>query len=393
MPPVDSSPQPFTVRTDQAVLDDLGDRLRRTRWTDQIPGTGWEYGTDLAYLRDLCEYWGDGFDWRAAEARINRWPHVLTTVDGTPIHAIHARSPHPGAVPLLLIHGWPGSVIEFLDVIDRLADPPAYGGDPAEAFHVVCPSLPGYGWSGPTREGGWHIRRVADALVELMARLGYPRFAAQGGDWGGIAASLLGAHHPDRLLAIHLNLVLAPPPDEAMMAALSAAERAALERVVRFTQTETGYQAIQGTKPQTLAHGLADSPAGLAGWIVEKFRAWSDCDGDVEKAISRDDLLTNITTYWVTGTIGSSVRLYRESMRAGLFGPPDRPVTVPTGVAVFPREIVTPPRRCVEAHYDLRYWSELPRGGHFAALEQPELFAEDVRAFFRLLRDGAHEIG
>jgi microsomal epoxide hydrolase len=377
---------PFTIHTDQSVLDDLRDRLRRTRWTDQMAGTGWDYGTDVDYLRELCGYWADGFDWRATEARLNRWPHLRTTIDGTQVHAIHATSPHPGAVPLLLTHGWPGSVIEFLGVIDRLVDPPSYGGDAADAFHVVCPSLPGYGWSGPTPEPGWHVRRVADAWAELMTRLGYPRFAAQGGDWGGLITAQLGAYHPQRLLGIHLNLVPPPRPTKEQLAMASPAELESLTAMKRFQETETGYQAIQGTKPQTLAHGLADSPAGLAGWIIEKFRTWSDCGGDVEKAFSRDDLLANLTTYWVTETIGSSIRLYYESLHAGLFGAPDQPITVPTGVAVFPREIYIPPRRFVESHYDVRSWNEMPRGGHFAAMEQPELFVADVAAFFRTLR-------
>ena len=379
-------PEPYSIKTAQSVLDDLRERLVRTRWPDQIDGAGWDYGTESGYLQDLCAYWANGYDWRSAEQRLNEWPHFLTTIDGTGLHFIHARSTHAGAIPLLLTHGWPGSIVEFLRVIGPLVDPPAHGGDAADAFDVVCPSLPGYAWSGPTRQRGWDVRRVADALAALMTELGYERFGAQGGDWGGLLTSQLGAYHAHRLLGIHLNLVITPPPTEADMAGLSEAELAALGRMAAFQRTEFGYQAIQGTKPQSLAYGLNDSPAGLAGWIVEKFRTWSDCGGDVERAFSRDDLLTNIMAYWVTGTIGSSTRLYYESMKGGAFPVPDIRVSAPTGVAVFPKEIFSPPRRWVENHYHLCHWSELPRGGHFAAMEQPALFVEDVRAFFRLFR-------
>jgi microsomal epoxide hydrolase len=380
------SVEPFVIDVEQSILDDLQDRLRRTRWTDEIPGTGWEYGTDLGYLQALCAYWLDAYDWRTQEARINRWPNFLATVDGTRIHFIHARSPHPTAVPLLLMHGWPGSIVEFLAAIDPLVDPPAHGGDATDAFHVICPSLPGYTWSGPTAERGWNIRRVADGFVRLMVELGYERFAAHGGDWGALAASQMGAHHAANLLGIHVTIVLTPPPGAADLAGLSEQELATLMRAAEFQMTGTGYSAIHRTRPQTLAHALADSPAGLAGWIIDKFRAWSDCDGDVERAFTRDDLLTNIMAYWVTGTIGSSIRMYYESMQADQYPVPDIPVTAPTGVAVFPKEIFTPPRRWVENHYNLQHWSELPRGGHFGAMEQPELFVADVRAFYRSLR-------
>jgi microsomal epoxide hydrolase len=377
----------FAIEVEESVLDDLHERLRRTRWTDQMEGTGWDYGTDLGYLQELCSYWLETYDWRAAEKRLNQWPHFLTRVDGAQIHFIHVRSPHPDAIPLLLIHGWPGSVVEFLDVIGPLVDPPAHAGDAADAFDIVVPSLPGYAWSGPTNARGWDVRRVADAFSVLMTELGYERFGSQGGDWGGLITSQLGAHHADRLVGIHLNLVVTPPPAEADVMALPEGELAKLGRMQEFQRTETGYQAIQSTRPQTLAHGLSDSPAGLAAWIIEKFRAWSDCDGDVERAFSRDDLLTNVMAYWLTGTIGSSIRLYYETMRDGGFPAPDIPIRVPTGVAVFPREIFTPPRSWVEQHYDLRHWTEQPRGGHFAAMEQPDLFVDDVRTFFRVLRE------
>ncbi len=376
--------EPFTVAVAQSVLDDLSARLRATRWPDALPGSGWDYGTDLGYLRDLCRTWADGFDWRRQEARLNAWPQHVTEIDGARLHYLHARSPHPGALPLLLTHGWPGSVVEFLSVLGPLVDPPAHGGDPADAFTVVCPSIPGYGWSGPTRERGWDVRRVARALAALMAELGHDRYGAQGGDWGGIATAHLGVLDAAHLVGIHLNMANAPRPrgDDST---LDAQEQADLADMRAFKARETGYQAIQGTKPQTLAYALNDSPAGLAGWVVEKFRAWSDCGGDVESVVDRDDLLANLTTYWVTGTAGSAARLYYETFCALPVMPTQR-VEVPTAVARFPREIYRPPRAWVEAAFDLRRWTVMPRGGHFAALEQPDLLVEDVRAFFRDLR-------
>ncbi len=376
--------EPFAVAVAQSVLDDLSARLRATRWPDALPGSGWDYGTDLGYLRDLCRTWADGFDWRRQEARLNAWPQHVTEIDGARLHYLHARSPHPGALPLLLTHGWPGSVVEFLSVLGPLVDPPAHGGDPADAFTVVCPSIPGYGWSGPTRERGWDVRRVARALAALMAELGHDRYGAQGGDWGGIATAHLGVLDAAHLVGIHLNMANAPRPrgDDST---LDAQEQADLADMRAFKARETGYQAIQGTKPQTLAYALNDSPAGLAGWVVEKFRAWSDCGGDVESVVDRDDLLANLTTYWVTGTAGSAARLYYETFSALPVMPTQR-VEVPTAVARFPREIYRPPRAWVEAAFDLRRWTVMPRGGHFAALEQPDLLVEDVRAFFRDLR-------
>ncbi|MDP9435613.1 MAG: epoxide hydrolase [Actinomycetota bacterium] len=376
--------EPFAVAVAQSVLDDLSARLRATRWPDALPGSGWDYGTDLGYLRDLCRTWADGFDWRRQEARLNAWPQHVTEIDGARLHYLHARSPHPGALPLLLTHGWPGSVVEFLSVLGPLVDPPAHGGDPADAFTVVCPSIPGYGWSGPTRERGWDVRRVARALAALMAELGHDRYGAQGGDWGGIATAHLGVLDAAHLVGIHLNMANAPRPrgDDST---LDAQEQADLADMRAFKARETGYQAIQGTKPQTLAYALNDSPAGLAGWVVEKFRAWSDCGGDVESVVDRDDLLANLTTYWVTGTAGSAARLYYETFCALPVMPTQR-VEVPTAVARFPREIYRPPRAWVEAAFDLRRWTVMPRGGHFAALEQPDLLVEDVRAFFRDLR-------
>jgi microsomal epoxide hydrolase len=373
----------FRIDVPDEVLDDLRARLAATRWPDQIPGSGWGYGTDTAYLRELCETWRASFDWRAQEVRFNRWPHHLTEIDGQQVHFIHARSPEPGALPLLVTHGWPGSVAEFLDVIDPLRDPANHGGDPADAFHVVCPSMPGYGWSGPTREPGWDVRRVAQTLRELMGRLGYDRYGAQGGDWGSMVSAQIGAIDREHVAGVHLNMVVAFPPADAPE--LTEQEQRDLDDLQRFLTEGTAYQQVHGKNPQTLGIGLNDSPAGLASWIVEKFHAWTDHDGNLEDAVSRDHILTNLTVYWVTQTINSSIRLYCESQRSGRFPPLDR-VEVPVGVAVFPREILRAPRAWADATYNIVHWNRYDRGGHFAALEEPDLLIDDVRAFFRPLR-------
>ncbi len=383
-----SAATPFRIEVPDDVLADLRDRLARTRWPAQLDDAGWDYGTELSYLQELCAYWQNDFDWRAAEHGLNSWPQFETEVDGEHLHFIHARSPHADAVPLIITHGWPGSVVEFLDILGPLTDPVAHGGDAADAFHVVCPSMPGYGWSGPTHQQGWDIRRVAEANATLMARLGYERYGAQGGDWGAIATTLLGLADPDHLIGLHVNMVIAGPPTGSTnpMQGLTEAEMQAVADMTHFQQQETGYQAIQGTKPQTLGYGLTDSPAGLAGWIVEKFRTWSDCNGDVESSFTKDELLTNITAYWVTNTISSSVRLYCESQRARANGPAPDFVEVPTGVAIFPKELYRAPRSWAEAAYNIKHWTVMPRGGHFAAMEEPELLVDDIRAFFRLVR-------
>jgi microsomal epoxide hydrolase len=374
----------FRVEVSDAEIDDLRHRLRNTRWPDQIPGSGWGYGTDLEYLRDLCATWESTFDWRAQEARFNRWPHHRTVIDGHPVHFIHARSPEPDALPLLVTHGWPGSVAEFLDVVEPLRDPRAHGGDPRDAFHVVCPSIPGYGWSGPTQEPGWDVRRVASAWTQLMARLGYDRYGAQGGDWGSMISSQVGHLDPDHVVGVHLNMVLAFPPADGG-GELTEQEQQDLADLNTFLAEGTAYQQVHGKNPQTLGYGLTDSPAGLAGWIVEKFHAWTDHDGDLEDAIDREHILTNLSVYWFTRTINSSVRLYCESLRAGRFPPFDR-VDVPVGCAIFPKEIIRAPRAWAEAAYNVQRWTRFDRGGHFAALEEPDLLVDDVRAFFRELR-------
>ena len=306
------------MKVSDADIADLRERLSRTRWPDQLADAEWDYGTERSYLEQLCEHWRAAFDMRAFEQRCNAFPQFLTTVDGQRIHFVHVRSPEPEARPLLLTHGWPGSVAEFWDVIGPLSDPVSHGGDPAQAFHVVVPSLPGYGFSGPTNERGWDCGRIAGAFSVLMDRLGYDRFFAQGGDWGSLITLALGANFSDRVAAVHVNLLaVQPPSDGDAMAGLTDAELAGLAAGQHFIRHESGYQAIQSTKPQTLAYALTDSPAGLAGWIVEKFRTWSDCHGELERTIPRDRLLDNITIYWLTGTINSSMRLYYETLREG----------------------------------------------------------------------------
>jgi microsomal epoxide hydrolase len=378
----------FEIRVSDQDLDDLRERLSRTRWPDQIPGSGWDYGTELGYLQELCEYWREKFDWRAQEALLNRFEHYRTEIDAQPLHFLHARSKVPEALPLVITHGWPGSVFEFYKILGPLTDPESHGGDRADAFHVVCPSMPGYGWSGPTREPGWDVRRVAGVVAKLMARLGYARYGAQGGDWGALVTTHLGLLDAAHLCGLHLNMVVAGPPPGAAdpMEGVSPEEAQGIADLGQFQLHETGYQQIQGTKPQTLGYALTDSPAGLAGWIVEKFRSWSDCDGDVERRFTKDELLTNVMIYWVTRTINSSVRLYCESMRAGRFAVADEKVEVPTGCAIFPKEMIRPPRRWAEAYFDVQRWSVMESGGHFAALEEPRVLVEDVRAFFRELR-------
>jgi pimeloyl-ACP methyl ester carboxylesterase len=372
---------PFRIEIDDATLDDLQQRLARTRLPDQIADTGWEYGTELEYLKDLVGYWQNKFDWRAQEARLNSFDHFKTNIDGQSIHFLHAPSKHANALPICISHGWPGSIAEFLKIIDPLRDPEAHGGRAEDAFHVVCPSLPGYGFSEPTRSRDWDTARMAKAFAEIMSRLGYERYGAQGGDWGALITTQLGLLDPDHVCGIHLNMPLGTPggADD-----LTDQEKADLADLAAFQEKETGYQRIQSSKPQTLGFGLNDSPAGLAAWIVEKFRSWSDCDGDVESSYTKDELLTNIMIYWVTQTITSSTRLYYEVMGKGRFA--TGKVEVPTGVARFPKEIMRFPRKWIEKNYNVTHWTAMPRGGHFAAMEQPELLIDDLRKFFATVR-------
>ncbi len=377
-----TSIEAFHVRVDDAVLQDLRHRLERTRLPDQIEGTGWEYGIPIDYLRELVEYWRDTYDWREQEARLNSFEHYRTSVDGQGIHFIHARSAQPDALPLLLTHGWPGSGVEFLDVIPRLTDPEAFGGRPGDAFHVIAPSLPGYGFSDPPRSPGWDIQRIAESFVELTGRLDNPRYVAQGGDWGSQVTTRVGALDPEHCAAIHLNMALgirpqAPEP-------LTEEEQADLAAMKHFADEESGYANEQGTKPQTLGVALNDSPAGLLAWIVEKFRAWSDCDGHPENCFTRDQLITNVMVYWVTRTSASSARLYWETKHSASGAPPF--VGVPTGVARYPKEVLRWPRSWVERQYNVVHWAVMDRGGHFPAMEQPDLFVDDLRRYFRTAR-------
>ena len=384
--PAMASIEPFRIAVPDADIDDLRTRLRDARWPDQLPDSGWDYGADYEYLKPLARYWADTYDWRAHEAELNRFPGFLTEIQGQRIHFLHVRSPHADALPLVLTHGWPGSISEFARCIDPLVNPTAHGGTAADAFHVVVPSLPGYGWSGPTTEPGWNVRRTASAWAELMARLGYTRYGAQGGDWGSFVTRHLADLDAEHLCGIHVNMMSAMPPGNADdLADLSPREQAQLARTQDYMSSGSGYVAIQSTRPQTLAYGLNDSPIGLLSWIIEKFWAWADHDGHPEDAVSRDELLTNVSIYWFTQTAGSSARMYYESITSGAVSPPDI-TTVPLGVGWYPDEILMARRRWIEAKNNLVYWYEADRGGHFAAMEEPATFVDDVRAFFRLVR-------
>jgi len=374
--------EPFEVVIPDDDVDDLRRRLATTRWPDPAPAAEWEQGTDLAYLRELVDYWRADFDWRAQERRLNGLDHFLTEIDGQRVHFVHARSRHPAALPLVLSHGWPGSFVEFLDVFGPLTDPP----DPADAFHVVAPSLPGYGLSAPLSGPGWHPRRIAEAFTALMAGLGYTRYGVQGGDWGSVVSQNMADLAPDRVAGLHVNFVSVSRPRDDRDRELDPEEKASMDRLAAFQATGTGYSAIQSTKPQTLGYALDDSPTGLAAWIVEKFRAWSDCGGDVERSFTKDQLLTNVALYWFTRTATSSARLYYEMRLAGRAALPRARVDVPTGVANYPGEIGRVPRRWVEHRYRVTHWVEQPMGGHFAAMEVPDLFVDDVRSFFRTVR-------
>ncbi|GAA0845435.1 MULTISPECIES: epoxide hydrolase family protein [Streptosporangium] len=377
---------PFVLDIAQADLDDLTDRLAATRWPDEQAGAGWSQGVSMAYLKELTAYWRTGYDWREHEAHLNRFPQFTTRIDNADIHFLHVRSPQADALPLLITHGWPGSIVEFLDVIGPLSDPRAHGGDPADAFHLVIPSIPGYGLSGPTREGGWDVHRVAKAWAELMRRLDYHRYGAQGGDWGHAITLELAAVDTGRVVGIHLNTLLTPPPsDPAEAAELTDDDRARLDRLVSAEPEMSGYAKIQGTRPQTLAYALTDSPVGQLAWIVEKFKEWTDCADVPEDAVPRDRLLTNVMLYWLTATAGSSARHYWEAFHPSR-PPRTGPSATPTAVAVFAADVARPVRRLAERDNNIVHWSEFDRGGHFAAMEEPDLFTDDVRAFFRRFR-------
>lgn len=375
-------PRPFRIDVPDSVLEDLRERLRRTRWPEVVPGSGWEEGTDLAYLRDLCAYWAEGYDWREHEEALNAYPQFLASVDGVDIHFWHVRGRGPSPFPLMLIHGWPGSIFEFFRLIGPLTDPAAHGGSPEDAFDVVVPALPGYGFSGKPRERGWNPARIARAFRTLMRDvLGYESWGLQGGDWGAIVSTKMAESFPTEVRALHVNFVVVPPPAEP-----SAEDQALLQQRAVWDALETGYSRIQGTKPVSVAVAQADSPAGLAAWVVEKFRTWSDCDGDPDAKFGKDVLLTNLMFYWAPNSIASAARLYYEAFRDRSSVLPGTRITVPTAVAVFPKEPWKAPRHWVEPHFNIVRWTEMPRGGHFAALEEPELLLEDVREFFRSFR-------
>jgi pimeloyl-ACP methyl ester carboxylesterase len=376
--------RPFRIDIPEPELDDLRDRLAKTRWPDELPAGGWSRGVPLQYLKELAEHWRTRYDWRAQEAMLNRFPQFTTTIDGQNVHFLHVRSPEPNALPLVITHGWPGSVVEFMEVIGPLTDPRGHGGEAADAFDLVVPSIPGYGFSGPTQEAGWNVRRVAGAWAELMRRLGYSRYGAQGGDWGSGISRDLGIIDRDHVIGVHLNMLLTfPSGDPSEMARLTEDDRARLEGLTRYSRELSGYSAIQSTRPQTLAYGLTDSPVGQLAWIVEKFKDWTDSSEVPEDAVDREQMLTNVMLYWLTQTANSSARLYYEA--ASSWGRVE-PSTTPTGVAVFPRDLSMPVRTLAERTNNIVHWSEFDRGGHFAAMEVPELLVGDVREFFRRVR-------
>ncbi|MFG2998874.1 epoxide hydrolase family protein [Streptomyces sp. NPDC048340] len=381
--------RPFRLDVPQHELDDLAGRLDRARWPDELPDAGRAYGMPLGEVRELARHWRDGYDWRAAEERLNSWPQYTTVIDGARVHFAHLRSPEPDARPLLMTHGWPGSLVEFQRVAGPLTDPRAHGGDPADAFHLVLPSIPGFTLSGPTTERGWEFKRVARAFAVLMERLGYGRYGVQGGDWGAAVSRELGRIHPERVSGVHLNLLpgggATAEPTEQELAPLTPAERertrASWERYRVWARERQGYADIQATRPQTLAYALNDSPVGLLAWIGEKFAEWSDprCPPD------RDQVLTNVMLYWLTGTAGSAARIYHERAHADYFGQPTEVSRTPTALADFPRDNFIPLRHVAARTDSVVRWTSYDRGGHFPAMEVPDLLVGDVRAFFREL--------
>jgi epoxide hydrolase len=369
----------FRIEVPEAELDYLRERLNAVRWPEHETVEDWSQGVPLDYMKELCAYWASAYDWRATEARLNALPQFRTEIDGLGIHFLHVRSPDPDALPLVMTHGWPGSIVEFLKVIGPLS----------ESFHLVCPSLPGYGFSDKPERPGWDVDRIASAWIELMRRLGYDRYGAQGSDWGTSISASIGQKDPDHVVGIHLTPPLAPP-DPATFNDLTGAERAALDSLEQAAEWESGYSTEQATRPQTIGYALADSPVALCAWIIEKFQAWTDCDGHPENILTRDELLDNLMLYWLPRTGASSARLYWESIRRVnelISGTVHDFVDVPTGCSIFPKELQRPSRRWAERRFrDIRHWNELERGGHFAAFEQPELFVDELRAFFRLVR-------
>jgi pimeloyl-ACP methyl ester carboxylesterase len=375
---------PFRIEIPEDRLDDLRQRLAHTRWPDELPGAGWEAGVPLGYLKDLAHYWQTTYDWRAHEARLNEFPQFTTVIDGQTVHFLHVRSPQPDALPLIITHGWPGSVVEFTKIIGALTDPARHGGDPADAFHVVAPSLPGFGFSSPLAAPGWDTNRVARAWAELMNRLGYHRYGVQGGDTGSIVSPEVGRIDPDHVIGVHVNnLGTFPSGDPAELAGLTEADQARLALMTTWGRDMSGYAVVQSTRPQTISYALTDSPVGQLAWIVEKFKEWTDPSASLpEDAVDRDLILTDVSVYWLTGTAGSAARIYYEDART--WGQPRPRSPVPTAVAVFPNDITIRP--LAERDHNVVRWTEFNRGGHFAAMEAPDLLVDDVRTFFRPFR-------
>lgn len=380
--------QPFKIEVAQSVLDDLQQRLANTRWPDEIEEAGWDYGTNRAYLKQLSAYWQNDYDWRTQEAKLNEFPQFKAEVAGLNMHFLYIEGKGPNPMPLLLVHGWPDSFFRMTKIIGLLTDPASHGGRAEDAFTVIVPDLPGYGFSDRPTEPGYDPKRMADVLAELMTKtLRYKKYVAHGGDWGSHVVEQLALHHADSLLGIHLTDVPSTHTKVAdKLPDLSAAEKAWIVKNKAWQEKEAAYQKIQGTKPETLAYGLNDSPVGLLGWIIEKFHAWSDNDGNLEHAFTKDDLLTNVMIYWVTQTIGSSVRLYYAAMHNPALSLPTH-TKVPTGFAIFPKDITPAPKEFAERFFNVQRWEEMPRGGHFAALEAPGLLVRELREFFRPLRE------
>ena len=372
---------PFTINTPEEQLTDLRNRINNTRWAEEECVNDWSQGIPLTYVREIADYWANQYDWRKSEQYLNTFDHFQTNIDDLDIHFIHQKSPHPDAYPLIITHGWPGSIVEFHKVIQPLVDPTKHGGKAEDAFHVVCPSLPGYGFSGKPSQSGWGVEKIAETWDQLMVRLGYENYGAQGGDWGAAVTTQIGRNigHCD---AIHINMPIGRPTPESLQDPTDE-EKSALEGLTYYQEWDSGYSKQQSTRPQTLGYGLVDSPVGQMAWIIEKFWSWMDCDGHPENTLTRDELLDNVMLYWLTASGASSARLYWESF--GSFGGGDK-VELPTGVASFPKEIIRSPRRWCEESYNITHWTTMPRGGHFGAFEQPELFINDLRIFFKTIR-------
>ena len=372
---------PFTINIPEVQLTDLRNRINNTRWAEEECVNDWSQGIPLTYVREIADYWANQYDWRKSEQYLNTFDHFQTNINDLDIHLIHQKSPHPDAYPLIITHGWPGSIVEFHKVIQPLVDPTKHGGKAEDAFHVVCPSLPGYGFSGKPSQSGWGVEKIAETWDQLMDQLGYENYGAQGGDWGAAITTQIGRNigHCD---AIHINMPIGRPTPESLQDPTDE-EKSALEGLTYYQEWDSGYSKQQSTRPQTLGYGLVDSPVGQMAWIIEKFWSWMDCDGHPENTLTRDELLDNVMLYWLTASGASSARLYWESF--GSFGGGDK-VELPTGVASFPKEIIRSPRRWCEESYNITHWTTMPKGGHFGAFEQPELFINDLRIFFKTIR-------